>query len=245
MENDVKCWAPLDYLTQAKKDICLLILNRPLDNSYEKLTKLWSIASVRICVDGGANEFYKVCKEHQTLKWTPTYITGDFDSIKPDVMEYYKNKGTAFVSTPDQDHTDFTKAIRHVISHCDDQVSAVVVLAEFSGLLDQTMANVNTLYEAAKITQKDVILLASDCLAFLLQPGKHRIDLNDGYKELKCGLLPIGVKCDKVKTDGLKWNLSNDPLQFGELVSTSNAFDGSGVVNIECSHPLVWTMEVQ
>jgi hypothetical protein len=50
------------------------------------------------------------------------------------------------------------------------QVSAVVVMVEFSGLLDQTIANINTLFQAAKITEKPVILFAGDCLAFLLQP---------------------------------------------------------------------------
>ncbi len=43
-------------------------------------------------------------------------------------------------------------------------------MAEFSGLLDQTIANINTLFKAAKVTEKPVILFASDCLAFLLQP---------------------------------------------------------------------------
>ena len=50
------------------------------------------------------------------------------------------------------------------------QISAIVVVAEFSGLLDHTIGNINTLYKAAKITEKPVIIFASDCLAFLLQP---------------------------------------------------------------------------
>lgn len=44
------------------------------------------------------------------------------------------------------------------------------MVAEFSGLLDQTIANINTLFKAVKMTKKPVILFASDCLAFLLQP---------------------------------------------------------------------------
>lgn len=180
-----------------------------------------------------------------SFDWIPQFITGDFDSIKEDILTYYKDKGTKIVHTPDQDYTDFTKAIWYLIENCDDQVSAVVVMVEFSGLLDQTIANINTLFQAAKITEKPVILFAGDCLAFLLQPGKHSIDVNNGYEGLKCGLLPIGSKCDSVTTHGLKWNLTSHALQFGELISTSNAFDGSGVVELETSHPLVWTMEIK
>lgn len=247
MSAETRQWAPLTYLTQPQKEknIGLVILNRPLSQSQEKLRTLWKIASVTICVDGGANELYDVTKESERDKFLPQFVTGDFDSIKNDVLDYYKRKGAKIVNTPDQNHTDFTKALSHLISSCgDEQVEAIFVLGVFSGLLHHIMANINTLFEATEITDKPVILLSNDSLAFLLQPGKHKIYVNSGLEGSTCGLIPVGSKCESVTTTGLKWNLSNRALEFGKLVSTSNAFDGSSSVEIETSHPLLWTMEV-
>ena len=52
--------------------------------------------------------------------------------------------------------------------------------------------------------------------------GKHSIDVSVGYEGVKCGLLPIGGKCDKVTTDGLKWNLSKFFLIFFLISCTIN-----------------------
>ena len=41
----------------------------------------------------------------------PDLITGDFDSADQDHVEHFRALGARVVATPDQDHTDFTKAL--------------------------------------------------------------------------------------------------------------------------------------
>ncbi|KAF6769282.1 hypothetical protein AHF37_12231 [Paragonimus kellicotti] len=46
-------------------------------------------------------------------KLLPQFVTGDFDSIKDDALEYYRSKNSVqVIETPDQNETDFTKCIR-------------------------------------------------------------------------------------------------------------------------------------
>lgn len=59
-----------------------------------------------------------------------------------------------------------------------------------------------------------------------------------------CGLIPLGRRCEKVLTTGLKWNLNGDvPLEFGGLVSSSNRVM-DGVVTVQTSSSVIFTTEM-
>jgi thiamine pyrophosphokinase len=44
----------------------------------------------------------------------PELITGDMDSIQQNILTYFTSKGAEVILTPDQNETDFTKALIHI-----------------------------------------------------------------------------------------------------------------------------------
>lgn len=81
-------------------------------------------------------------------------------------------------------------------------------------------------------------------MTWLLFPATHTIHIPESTENLWCALIPIG-SASVVTTKGLKWNLTNDKLEFGGIVSTSNTYDGtSKKVEIVNDKFLLWSMGI-
>lgn len=244
----VNQWHPLHILDAGNVlfRFGLLILNQPINIQRDFMFSLWNRASVRVTVDGGANRWFHFLQGTECI--TPELITGDMDSIKETVLTYFTSKGTELIPTPDQNETDFTKALRHIhryITSKSMQLDGVIAVCETSGRLDQILTNLNTLYKAKDILGNiPVYQLAKDSLTWLLPPGSHQINVGDAIVRTGgwCSLVPLGAEVEHVTTTGLKWNLNNRVLEFGRMISTSNTYNGDPVVTVETSGTLVWSM---
>ncbi|KAH8420838.1 hypothetical protein KR222_006262 [Zaprionus bogoriensis] len=235
--------------------ICI-VLNRQIQVPAHVVKLLWKNATLRCAVDGGSNHWRdfmltqaggKLFKsttnetEQAELVEPPDLITGDFDSITEETIEFFKK--TPKINTPNQDATDFTKAftvLQPVMAQ--RNVRDVVVFHDCSGRLDQVMANLNTLYKIQK-DNCNVYLLSGDSITWLLRPGKHTIQvpLDLVTNRRWCSLMPVGSTAHNVTTTGLKWNLYHAQMEFGGMVSTSNTYS-TEFVQIETDSNLIWSM---
>eukprot|EP00550_Attheya_septentrionalis_P012244 CAMPEP_0198305626 /NCGR_PEP_ID=MMETSP1449-20131203/58004_1 /TAXON_ID=420275 /ORGANISM="Attheya septentrionalis, Strain CCMP2084" /LENGTH=277 /DNA_ID=CAMNT_0044008161 /DNA_START=211 /DNA_END=1041 /DNA_ORIENTATION=- len=118
----------------------------------------------------------------------------------------------------------------------------VCIYGAFGGRFDQEMASIQALYKWSEPFLNHLTLYSDETCAILLPAlvkNQIRLPLSNadlsssssygdtseriGREGPTCGLIPIGGRCESVRTTGLKWNLDGTtPLEFGGLVSSSN-----------------------
>ena len=110
---------------QLQAQTALIVLNTPfqtrcpshLDDEEDLpavLRLLWKASSYRVCADGGANRLFDAVEnaKRRHSEWTPDLVTGDLDSIRSEVRQFYENKGVSIVPVEDQDFHDLDVSIQ-------------------------------------------------------------------------------------------------------------------------------------
>jgi len=248
-EADKIEWKP-DSISHPDSRFALLLLNNESPRHYDQkameiFQDLWTRAKLRVCIDGGTNF---ILRDSSILR--PDIISGDFDSVTPETLSYFKSKGSLIIPTPDQDETDFTKALKIVLSRVKEEQSILdVILAvnTLGGRPDHLLSNFHTLH--GFVDETPVLLYdIGSSLSWVLKEGtRHVIHLtrNDSSSSFRhwCSLIPLTGDAI-VSTQGLKWNLNQSTLKFGTFISTSNELDpNSSSVEVISNKNILWSMK--
>ena len=149
----------------------------------------------------------------------PHAIVGDFDSIRDDVLEYYRNKNILTAKDPSQDDSDLEKCFRHLLTWFEanplkeNKQYKIVVTGAMGGRMDHTLNNIHILHKfsltCAEISDNISILLVDDnSIGTCILPGKTQYRKAKYFEQTTgCGIFPMIGEAPNVKTKGFKWNL--------------------------------------
>ena len=223
------------------------------------------------CADGGANRLHDEVPlmfpnedpDGIRARYLPHLITGDLDSVRPNVLSFYKRMGVPVADlSHDQMSTDLQKCIAYIDHHfliggerpetaeqeermdaamnITRQVDSIVAVGALGGRLDHILSSLSTLYQ---FRHMNIVLCGDGNLTRLIPGGKAVIVPHRSVEGPTCGLIPL-LGPAVGTTTGLRWNLDNTEMIIGGLISTSNILE-SNEVRVESNADLLWTTELR
>ena len=174
----------------------VIIANGPI-NDIDFYKKIIQKTDFIICADGGANTAKKI-------KIMPNIIIGDLDSIKPEVLKFYKSK-TKIIRDENQNKTDLELAIKIAEEH---QPEDIIIIGATGGRIDHTLANILSI---VKINKKINTSIIDNHASIKL------IDKNSEILEKKdetISIIPL-TKIKNLEIKGLKWDVEKQDTNFG------------------------------
>lgn len=185
-------------------------------------------------------------------------ICGDMDSARPEVIEYYTHKGVSICKDTDQYSTDLVKCLKFVGRYLErvmlpgaktswEHGIDVVLFGGLGGRADQAFSQLHHLHTIPSLDfcswVEDVYLITAESLVFLLEKGANKIHVPIKEKTFteNVGIIPIG-KPSVITTQGLEWDVTDWPTEFGGQMSTSNHIKAE-VVEIRTTERVLFTLE--
>lgn len=160
--------------------------------------------STLICADGGANSALK-------LGLVPDFIIGDLDSVSDDAINFFSDKST-IIKIQRQNDTDVEKCLKFAIRK---GFSEALLLGVTGDRLDHTICNLGIVLKFYDKIKCNIVAENS-----FLTPTDKTLVLKSKSGET-ISLYAFNTKT-KITSTGLKYQLRNSTLPFGERESTSN-----------------------
>jgi thiamine pyrophosphokinase len=182
-------------IVQHSENVTLL---GPSQVNKADLIEVLRYAPTLVAVDGGAKIAVKMGQ-------TPKIVVGDFDSVDEKTLAAIPE--SIQIRIPEQDSTDFDKALRTV------SAPLILGLGFLGGRLDHQGAVLNSL---CRLRSQTVVLVGEHDVAFLCPPS-IQLDLAAGTR---LSLLPMS-ECN-LTAHGLRWPLDSASVAPNGFISTSN-----------------------
>ncbi|KDN38508.1 Thiamin pyrophosphokinase, partial [Tilletiaria anomala UBC 951] len=228
-------------------------------------------AVYRICADGAANRLFDALSSRGFRDFAeagpvpmspsekgqfvpPNEIVGDLDSLRPEVRQFFEQRGTQIVQRPSQYATDLQKSIQRAEDMEEESGGwlrgDLLIYGGLSGRFDQTCHTLHVLWQLAEGRNRAWVV-NDDSVTWLLPAGEHDLQMSQRVMGKTCGVLPLGIGVQnggaRVVTNGLRWNLNADTgTHLGGLLSTSNHMaNEDGIVKLQTDQPVYWTVELK
>lgn len=187
------------------KPFALIICNGEMPRK-KIITHLLKQNPFIICADGGANAAKK-------LGLVPDVIIGDFDSMNDSVREFYLQNGkTKFIHLRRQSDTDFEKALKLLVRK---HFTRVIVIGATGKFTDHTFGNFSILMRYTNLLNTKFI-----DAHFMIEKIEKRISFTTRIGS-RISLIPFPV-ASGIRTKGLKYQLNDEELKFGDREGTCN-----------------------
>ena len=179
-----------------------------------------------ICADSGAGHLY-------AAGMIPEVIIGDMDSLNPDILNYFEDRGSKIIKHPEaKDETDTQLALNYAIRLSPDEI---YIFGAFGSRIDHTIANLSILISGMK-RGIQVKLIDEWCEAFVVT-GEYVIEGNMGQT---VSLLPFSDMVTGITLKGFEYSLDNGVMEFGNPYGMSNRLNETkGTITVRSGNLIV------
>ena len=152
------------------------------------------------------------------LKIVPNHIVGDFDSVSPEILEFYKNQSQIIFHTyhPEKDNTDTDIALKLAISL---KSSEITIMGALGRRMDHAIANIHILKDALE-TNIPCQILDEHNRIYLI--NKEITLEKDKIYGKYISLIPLTSEVEGLTLTGFKYPLNNYDLPIGTSLGVSN-----------------------
>lgn len=190
---------------------CLILTGGMMDLPFAgEFLKKESFSRI-IAVDGGL-------EAAKALGLTPDIIVGDFDTVSPEVLAYYRKMEHIVweVHQPEKDDTDTELAIKRAIAlGC----TRTVLLGATGGRLDHMIGNTHLLFPCLQKGMETYIVDSRNRLYLI--DGQHTFYKKDLWGKY-ISFLPLTQEVKGITLRGFKYPLTDRDISIGTSLCISN-----------------------